>query len=394
MKHKKFAKWLKKPEKGMLITGPTGVGKTTFVKDCLKSIGYIYTSAADKRNQKEVHDILHRSYFNVKCIVFDEIDGLSGDADRGAVSEIVRYLKNKTKTHKYAIICICNSIVENKKLSPLKPVCEKIAVKPLDNRKIVKLLSQKSSIDKKRMMMIAVNSNGDLRYAFNLLRLEELKSHGLYDKKDDPKMVISKAAKYALKPGLTMNERCKAVSVNPGMVSFWMEENAIKTVSNKRKIKSIAQALDCMCDADLFETQIRESGQWDLYPHQIYAIASMGYHAQGTSSSFFMFPQYLGKTSKMNRQKKELTGLCKELNITKYAYRLDYAETICKTSLEPLHKKQKHGIADCIKRLESCRITNDNLFNTLEPMLLCDTPKIPGTVKSALTRAWKKKNKT
>ena len=88
--------------KMLLISGPPGIGKTTFAKILLNENGYsvIEYNASDVRSQKLVKENLGKIIDNkninkltkqregITGIIMDEIDGMSS-GDRGGVSELI-----------------------------------------------------------------------------------------------------------------------------------------------------------------------------------------------------------------------------------------------------------------------------------------------------------------
>ena len=99
-------------KKGFYIYGSSGVGKTTFVLNVLKSLNYdvIHYDAGDVRNKAlieniasnnissyNVLDMLHKRVKKI-AIVMDEIDGMNS-GDKGGLTALIKLIRQK-KTKK------------------------------------------------------------------------------------------------------------------------------------------------------------------------------------------------------------------------------------------------------------------------------------------------------
>ena len=110
--------------KAALLSGPPGIGKTTSAQLVCKELGlsFVELNASDTRNKKslqeEVHELLHNKTLanfgankspknqmsDKHVLIMDEVDGMSGNEDRGGVQELIQLIK-KTRV---PLICICN----------------------------------------------------------------------------------------------------------------------------------------------------------------------------------------------------------------------------------------------------------------------------------------------
>lgn len=106
--------------KAALLSGPPGIGKTTSAHLAVKEVGYDYfeLNASDTRNKKGLHQNVADAVTS-KSLVFgrtqeemtrrhvlimDEVDGMSGNEDRGGVQELIALIKSS----RVPVICICN----------------------------------------------------------------------------------------------------------------------------------------------------------------------------------------------------------------------------------------------------------------------------------------------
>lgn len=129
-------------KRGFYIYGDTGIGKTCFVKNLLKSLGYdiIIYNASDMRNKCIIDDISNNNISNTNvismfykkrkkiAIIMDEIDGMNS-GDKGGINSLITLIRNKkTKRQKTEsispnpIFCISTKEVD-KKIGELMKVC-------------------------------------------------------------------------------------------------------------------------------------------------------------------------------------------------------------------------------------------------------------------------------
>jgi replication factor C subunit 1 len=125
--------------KGLLISGPPGIGKTTAINVVAQEAGYevLEFNASDTRSKKSLHEevsdlignrgiseffrpesadqhpLVHRKI----VLVMEEVDGMSG-SDRGGIGELVKLIQNT----KIPIVCVCNDSASPKMRPLLKCV--------------------------------------------------------------------------------------------------------------------------------------------------------------------------------------------------------------------------------------------------------------------------------
>ena len=129
-------------KRGFYIYGDTGIGKTSFVKNLLKTLNYdiIIYNASDMRNKCIIDDISNNNISNTNvismfykkrkkiAIIMDEIDGMNS-GDKGGINSLITLIRNKkTKRQKTEsispnpIFCISTKEVD-KKIGELMKVC-------------------------------------------------------------------------------------------------------------------------------------------------------------------------------------------------------------------------------------------------------------------------------
>jgi replication factor C large subunit len=180
-------------DKAILLEGPPGVGKTTVVYAIAKDLGYtiMEMNASDVRTEGAIKKKLNETVSSknlmawmppqkqdkavtqtqsLKKIVFiDEVDGISGQSDRGGVAALIKVIEKS----KLPIILTANFY--ETKLKTLYNKIEKINCQRLRTPSIINLLMrivehEGINIKEGALKQIAENSEGDLRSAINDLQ--------------------------------------------------------------------------------------------------------------------------------------------------------------------------------------------------------------------------------
>jgi len=148
-------------KKGIYIYGSPGAGKTHFVTQLLKKLGYdvIQYDAGDVRNKALIdniasNNISNRNVLDMMCrrvkkiaIVMDEIDGMN-NGDKGGINALIKLIRQK-KTQKQRlenmtmnpIICIGNYYID-KKIRDLMKVCYTFELKSPTRPQIQQLIER------------------------------------------------------------------------------------------------------------------------------------------------------------------------------------------------------------------------------------------------------------
>ena len=90
-----------KPQKAIILSGATGGGKTAIVHALANEFDFelLEMNASDVRNTKAIERVAGLASVSktfsgrTRLILFDEIDGLSGNEDRGGASAVAKIVK-------------------------------------------------------------------------------------------------------------------------------------------------------------------------------------------------------------------------------------------------------------------------------------------------------------
>jgi replication factor C large subunit len=279
--------WLKnwiKGTKPLLIIGPPGTGKTSFVKSLAKllDLDLIELNASDLRNKINLETIinpilLNDSIFGKRMLLFlDEVDGISGRDDYGGMP----FLSNILKNSDVPIIMASNS--KSNKIKDIIKNSKTIEFRPLSSFASYMLLQyvlrmERKILESSEQFKIISQSRGDARAILNTLQAKlegEVNSDGntgtelsieecinkfftLTDISQAKQLLITSSIRYSTpKYGFTSEERSKDFL------------NALYTsiVSSERNIQTddLANILAKLSEIDLFINRIYEKRNWSL----------------------------------------------------------------------------------------------------------------------------------
>jgi len=267
----------KSKKKAALLYGPSGCGKTSAVHALASDIGYeiLEVNASDFRNKEHINSIVGNAirqqslFAKGKIILVDEVDGISGNQDRGGISSLTALLKDSP----FPIVMTCQNPWD-KKFSALRSKSEIIQLHGLNYLSIfssLKGICEREGIffDEAALKSLARRSGGDMRAAINDLQtLAEDKNkitrnavEGLGDR--NRVETIQNALLKVLKsrsPELVLGA---FENVGEGLdeCMLWLEENIPKEYSDP---DDLAKAFDCLSRADVFRGRIRRRQHWRL----------------------------------------------------------------------------------------------------------------------------------
>ena len=397
------------PRKGLLITGPPGIGKTSMVHLIAVEMGYAVTeyNASDTRSVAMLRGLigLGMNRLRKEVIVMDEVDGLS---ERGGVGEIAELIRGSTSP----VICIAND--RPPKLKPIisacidvkcrRPMCGTIATAMMKIATIEGITITKMELEE----MCEKNGN-DIRAILNALEFycgatnvpPHPALHGATNVPPHPalhgaitilgdigaKDTIHRLDLFSATQKLFSNKRAKFsesedyIYVDYHMVPLMVQE---AYVSASKSIEELEEAADLLSNGDLIDRAIWRTQDWSLLPVSVSNTVCAVKSVKG-NAPFNIFPQFLGKTSKRMKHVRWIDDLSRQMRCDAKVMRLDYTEPLRMTLLRPLLGGDIKG---AIAGLDAIGLTKDDLETLCEVSF--DKADIPTKVKAGFTREWNK----
>ncbi len=281
---KQFIEWLQSWLKGRpvkkaaLLHGPAGCGKTSLVEAAAHEYGLelVEMNASDFRRKKDIERIAEtaarmRSLFaRGKIILLDEVDGISGVADKGAIDAILHLIE----TTKYPIVMTANNPWDQK-LRPLREAALMIAFKRLSEKDVIIVLkricgAEKIECEDAALREIARRSEGDLRSAINDLQaiaegygrvtLSLVRMLSSYRNREyAPFEALHKMfnAKYIFQAKAAISQ----ANIDYDTMMIWINEHIPTYYEDPEEM---SRAYDALSRADVYMGRIRRTGAWDL----------------------------------------------------------------------------------------------------------------------------------
>jgi replication factor C large subunit len=268
-------KFITQKKKGcVMIYGATGNGKTSAVHALAKELEYelLEVNASDTRNKDNINSIIGISskqmslFKKGKIILVDEVDGLSGQQDRGGVQALVKVVEET----KMPIILVSNDPF-SQKLAPLRTKCKTIEFGTLSHVTIFNILQricdeEKIKYNEETLKDLARRAGGDARGAINDLQiltsikntLENLDDVGEREQTES----ITNALRIIFKSRKPENVLWVLDKTDLDLEEslLWIDEN----LPREYKGQDLINAYEQISRADVFKGRIRRWQHWDF----------------------------------------------------------------------------------------------------------------------------------
>ncbi len=334
----RLEKWLKSWNDGVptqraaFLHGPSGIGKTVTVETLASDLGMelVEKNASDYRTEEKIRQFagLASQYGSFsgksRMILLDEMDGVYGNVDRGAIPAIAQIIKST----RCPIILIANDFWDKKFISfrdkkkYLVIEFKKIPASEVSKHLKKVCIGEGIAAEEEALKFIAQRSEGDVRSAVNDLQaLAQGKKSLTYEDVSwlayrDRKDVIFNVLRLVLygKTCDTAKQAVDMADVDLDMLFEWIYEN---TPYHFNVPGELAEAMEALAKADLYRGRIRRTQDWKLMRYEIDFMTAGVAMARDKSKPSgwvpFRFPQRIKTLSTSRAERKMKADIGKKI---------------------------------------------------------------------------------
>jgi len=279
--------WIRSWEKGIpkeraaFLHGPPGVGKTSCVVAIANDmdIDLLEVNASDFRTKKRLEGLVGRASLQTvtitgkrRMILFDELEGVSGQQDRGGITSIRDIIKETM----IPIVLIATSPGEKwqDKFRPLVDVSTLIEFSPVPFGAMVRRLRECAtelgiSVDEEVLEYLADRSQGDLRSTLNDLEaisrgketitIKDVEGLGMRDRKDYTPDALNKM--FSAKSLREARRVISSTHIDYDTLFDWIYENLPVVLESPR---DLARGMEALSRADIHQTRAQRTQAYRL----------------------------------------------------------------------------------------------------------------------------------
>jgi len=330
-------------KKGIYIYGPSGVGKTTFVQQLLKTLNYdvISYDASDTRNKTIIDSITHNNvsscnimnlFYREKkkiVILMDDIESMNSNGGLLSLIKLIRQKKTKRQKNElqsvHPFICIGNGFID-KKIKELMRICHVFEFLPptvsqMEQIIQVELKNDSMAIQKQLLSL----SHSNLCTFYRLLSIHRQNPQWIFDNQYYPQCFsedCKKITKTLLQQQLSLSKHSEINDTERTIVSLLWHENVPDFMSKKDRISLYSKMLKNICFADYidrltFQNQIWQFNEMSSLIKTMYNNHILHQHTPLESSNDIRFTKVLTKYSTEYNNYLFLYHLCQKLDFDK-----------------------------------------------------------------------------
>ena len=275
-------------DKSVLLHGQAGTGKTSLVQALANDLGYelVETNASDVRTKSklksELKEATRQASFmgGKKLILIDEVDGMSGNSDRGGVKEIGTIVDET----RFPIVMTANDAYDNS-IRSLRNKAKTIELGSVHTNSIAAFL--RDILDEEGIeyedgvpKRIARQAGGQMRSAIN--DLEAIARGKERITKDDMDVIGQRDNRQEIFDSLKIifktknlsnaNQATENLDEDADTMVQWIRENIPREY---KRPGDLSRAYDWVSKADVFNGRIRRRMNWKLLKY-VYDFSTIG----------------------------------------------------------------------------------------------------------------------
>lgn len=274
-------------KRALILHGPPGSGKTSSIYALAKETNaeILEVNASDFRDEEKLNASIGQAskqrslFFQSKILLVDEIEGIFGQLDRGAIPTLVRLIKSTA----FPMILTANDVWD-KKFSALRSACELVEFKRPDHQTVLTVLravcqSENINYEEKALASLARRSGGDIRGALiDLQTLTESNSFtmdnlSLLGERHQTETIFNALMKvFKTTDAFVARTAFEDLGENLDEILLWVDENLPKEYT---KPADLARAYEKLARADIFRGRIMRKQHWHFLA-MVSILASAG----------------------------------------------------------------------------------------------------------------------
>jgi replication factor C subunit 1 len=369
--------------RGVLLTGPPGIGKTTMAHLVATTLGYKIAeyNASDTRSIKSLEGLGLRRLVK-EVVIMDEIDGLSERGSIGAIAGLI-------KSSQVPIICIAND--KPPKLKPIMSVALDIKCsRPMKSTIALALTKKIPGTTKEQIEKLCEANGNDIRAILNTLDFgqgqglsqETKKELGFKDPQND---IFSATFKLMRNKKLSFMEADDLVFTDFNMVPLMIQEAYAAAATDIDELEAAAERLSF---GDVMTRQQQTNmNDWTLLPHIVSNATAVSKMVKGPTPSQ-IFPTLLGKESKRRKHQGWCKDMAYRMDIPQKKMRLDYMGSIHTLLMNWMLYTKPTGAKEAVHNMTELGLLREDLDTVHD--LSMEKVEVPTKNKSAITREFTK----
>lgn len=300
--------WNTHKEKGAIISGPSGIGKSLLIELTLKHYNYEYLNI---NNENDVTDMINNFSKRISFTITKENKKMAiiiNDIDTTIIS--ITDLQNIIKKTLIPIICSCNNPYDIS-IKPIKSLCILFKMITPTYEEVYHLLykiisNEKIKIKQSDLKRLYEMSNGDIRFILNNLSfattatntntdstalINDSYSHNTKEKsinnnntnfknstaiapKDSSNTNLIETTNYLFSKDNSFEDKYNVFWNSPYIHPIIIHENYITNIRNTStkkndliKLQNISHSADSLSDLNIIDNYIHTTNDWEFLPY-------------------------------------------------------------------------------------------------------------------------------